>query len=112
MTDLPDFGCSDGSCPFGSRFGMHTNGGCRCTYHLFPDMEQRRLVDAMLRRAREVATKDAEIKASRIADSVSRKQRIAEIRSELGGDTDREVIAHRRELRSELERLLNEEGWR
>lgn len=105
MTDLPDFGCSDGSCPFASRLGMHTNGGCKCTYHLFPDMEQRRLVDAMLRRAREVATADEAKRASMRDTATERRVRILEIRRALGGQTDREIIDERKELRAELKRL-------
>jgi hypothetical protein len=27
---FPELGCSDGACVFGTRSGMHTNGGCAC----------------------------------------------------------------------------------
>lgn len=111
MTDLPTFGCADGSCPFYSRLGMHTNGGCHCVSEAFPDMETRRLVDAMLRKAREVATSDAKHRARWEREESIRQQRRAEIRSELGNETDREVIEQRRQLRAELKRL-EEEGIR
>lgn len=112
MADVnPDreFGCADGSCPFHSRLGMHTNGGCKCVYEAFPDEATRRLVDKMLTKAREVATRDAEHRERWKREKAERDDRIRELRTELGHDTDREIIARRRELRAEIERLEMEE---
>lgn len=103
-----EFGCGDGSCPFSSRHGMHTNGGCRCTYAAFPDPEQRRTVDVMLAKARAVATRDAEIAMQRKADERERRDAIGELRKQLGRETDREVIEGRRRLRAEIARLEQE----
>ena len=85
-----EFGCADGSCPFSSRHGMHTNGGCRCTYEAFHDPEQRRTVDAMLAKARAVATRDAEIaslraEVARLAASTKYARIVAIVREWGGG---------------------------
>lgn len=66
-----DFGCTDGSCPFASRLGMHTNGGCKCVWERFPDEDTRRLVERMLRRAREVAAADGRLIGQRDAPEVA-----------------------------------------
>lgn len=42
-----DVGCGDGSCVFGYRGGMHTNGGCEC---MRGDRERVRLTAHRLRR--------------------------------------------------------------
>lgn len=104
-----EFGCADGSCPFYSRLGMHTNGGCKCTYEAFPDMATRRLVDRMLVKAREVAAADAVTKIERANAVRERRNRIAEIRRELGRESDKAVIENRRRLREEMKRLELEE---
>ncbi len=108
---MTDFGCHDGSCPFTSRLGVHTNGGCCCVADRFPDDEQRRLVNAMLVAARAAAAADVERRAKRVIADNERKARIAECRAELGRETDREVLERRKELRAEIKRL-EEEGFR
>jgi hypothetical protein len=37
----PDAGCGDGSCVFGHRGGMHTNGGCQCLKETDPVLLRR-----------------------------------------------------------------------
>ena len=50
-----DYGCGDGSCVFGHRGGMHTNGGCRCLYippHTANPAVQMRRVEKGIRQMR------------------------------------------------------------
>jgi predicted TIM-barrel fold metal-dependent hydrolase len=84
---------------------MHTNGGCKCVSEAFPDETTRYLVSRMLVKAREVATYDATIRARRAQEAREREHRIRELRTMLGRKTDKDVIAERREMRAEIERL-------
>lgn len=100
MSSQDDFGCLDGACPFHSRFGMHTNGGCNCVYDAFPDIEQRRLVDRMLRRARDVAVEDGKKLGMRDAPAVAKA-----VQGFLGAVLDLPKREARRVVESELRRL-------
>ncbi len=45
-------GCGDGGCVIVRPTGMHTNGGCRCTYHM--DTMRERGVTRLLRKAQQL----------------------------------------------------------
>lgn len=100
MSSQDDFGCLDGACPFHSRFGMHTNGGCNCVYDAFPDIEQRRLVERMLRRARDVALEDGKKLGMRDAPAVAKA-----VQGFLAAVLDLPKREARRVVESELRRL-------
>jgi hypothetical protein len=48
---FPDLGCSDGGCVFGTRPGMHTNGGCGCLQETGPRMRRQLMALSQIARA-------------------------------------------------------------